>query len=136
MSEAKIKVKDVMRTELHMISGLAPVREAIVKLSDGDVGALVIERRHEEDEYGFVSVDNIAKRVIAPNRSIDRTNVYEIMDKPTLTVTPNMAVKYAIRLLSQLDQDRALVVDESGACGLVTLRDMVHSYAMPSETGS
>ena len=130
MSKTTVKVKDVMQTDLHMIGGLASVRDAIVEMRAHGISALIIERRHEEDEYGFISVDQIAKRVIAPNGSIDRTSVYEIMEKPTLTLNPHMALKYAVRLLARLDYKRALVVDEEGAKGLITLRDMVHSIAL------
>ncbi|MDQ2088771.1 CBS domain-containing protein [Marimonas arenosa] len=128
-----IKVEDVMQTELHMISGLASAREAVNRMKALGVSALIIERRHDGDEYGFVSVDKIAARVVAPNKSLDRTSVYEIMDKPTLTLNPHMAVKYAIRLLARLDHRRALVVDENGARGLVTLRDLIHCYATQAE---
>lgn len=129
MAESFIKVEDVMQCELQTISGLASVRDAIEQMRAANVTALVIERRHEGDEYGFLSVDKIAARVIALSRSLDRTSVYEVMEKPTLTLNPHMAVKYAIRHLAQLGQRRALVVDERGARGLVTLRDLILSYA-------
>lgn len=129
MEDKILKVEDVMQTSLRMISGLATVREAIVEMKERNVPALIIERRHEGDEYGFVSIDQIAARVIAENRPLDRTSVYEIMDKPTLTLNPHMAAKYAIRLLASLDHRRALVVDENGARGLVTLRDLVLCFA-------
>lgn len=129
MTEPIVKVEDVMQTAIHMISGLASVREAIAEMRGKGVTALVIERRHEGDEYGFVSVDKIAARVIASDRSLDRTSVYEIMDKPTLTLNPKMAVRYAIRLLARLGERRALVVDGQGAQGIVTLRDLVHRHA-------
>ena len=129
MSETTVKVEDVMQTSIHMISGLATVREAIVEMKNIGVSALIIERRHEGDEYGIVSVEQIASKVISPDRSIDRTSVYEIMDKPILTLSPHMAVKYAIRLLARLHSRRALVVDENGARGLVTLRELIHVHA-------
>lgn len=130
-----VKVEDIMQTNLHMISGLASAREAVNLMQGLGVSALIIERRHDGDEYGFVSVDKIAARVVAPGRSLDRTSVYQIMDKPTLTINPHMAVKYAIRLLARLDHRRALVVDENGARGLITLRDLIHSYAAGPEEG-
>lgn len=130
-----VRVEDVMQTTIHMIDGLATVRQAVVEMKARNVSALIIERRHEGDEYGVLSVDKIADRVIAPDRSLDRTSVYEVMDKPTLTLNPHMAVKYAIRLLARLGYHRALVVDENGARGLVTLRDLIHSYAIEGGTG-
>ena len=129
MSAGKKKVEDVMQKSIHLIDGLASVEAAVGLMREHNVSALVIERRHEGDEYGFISVDEIASRVIAENKSLARTSVYEVMDKPTLTLNPHMAVKYAIRLLANLGHRRALVVDEEGARGLVTLRDLVLCYA-------
>ena len=129
MPSGKKKVEDVMQTSIHLIDGLASVETAVGRMREHGVTALVIERRHEGDEYGFISVDKIAGRLIAENKSLARTSVYEVMDKPTLTLNPHMAVKYAIRLLARLGHRRALVVDEGGARGLVTLRDLVLCYA-------
>ncbi|MDU8929701.1 CBS domain-containing protein [Alisedimentitalea sp. MJ-SS2] len=129
MPDINMKVEDVMQTSIHMVSGLATVREAIVEMKQIGVSALIIERRDESDEYGIVSVEQIATKVIAQDRSVDRVSVYEIMDKPILTLNPHMAVKYAIRLLARFDSRRALVVDENGARGLVTLRELIHVHA-------
>ncbi|MCB1367978.1 MAG: CBS domain-containing protein [Rhodobacteraceae bacterium] len=118
-----------MQTTLHLIDGLVSVQEAVEAMNRHGISTLVIERRHDGDEYGFVTVNEIAARVVAVNRSLERTSVYEVMDKPTLTLNPAMNVKYAIRLLSQLGLRRALVAEENGLLGLVTLRDMVLSYA-------
>lgn len=129
MPEGAMKVEQVMQTDLHMISGVASVREAVQRMRDHRVTTLVIRRRDDADEYGLVTVEQIAARVVARNRSLDRVSVYEIMDKPALTLNPHMAVRYAIRLLARLDERRALVVDAEGARGLVTLRDLVLCYA-------
>ena len=135
MGSTVIKVGDVMTTELRKINGLASVREALDRMQASGTNSLVIERRHEGDEYAFVTVYDVAERVISANRSVERTSVYEIMDKPTLTLNPHMAVKYAIRLLARLDHRRALVVDENGARGLVTLRDLILCYAETPDNG-
>ncbi len=124
-----ITVADVMQRSIYYVSGLASIRDAIRLMQDHQVTALVIERRHDGDEFGFISVEKIASHVVAVNKSLDRTSVYEVMDKPTLSLNPHMAVKYAIRLLAQLDHRRALVVDQTGAQGLVTLRDLVLCFA-------
>ncbi|MBZ0130070.1 MAG: CBS domain-containing protein [Rhodobacteraceae bacterium] len=129
MGVSYVRVGDVMQTSLHLIDGLVSVQEAVEAMQRHGVSTLVIERRHDGDEYGFVTVNEIAERVVAVNRSLTRTSVYEVMDKPTLTLNPAMNVKYAIRLLSQLGLRRALVAEENGLLGLVTLRDMVLSYA-------
>jgi len=134
MDTGFVKVEDVMQKTFYVISGLATVMDAIEEMARHDVSSLVIERRHEGDEYGVVAITDIAARAVAENRSLKRTNVYEIMNKPTLTLDPKMNVKYAIRLLSQLEHRRALVCDKNGLVGFVSLRDMVLSYAETSAT--
>jgi signal-transduction protein with cAMP-binding, CBS, and nucleotidyltransferase domain len=97
------------------------------------VSSLVIERRNSGDEYGVVTVRDIAAKVIAKHRSVARRSVYEVMSKPALTVAADMNVKYAIRMLSRFAINRALVTRDDELVGLVTLRDMVLGYAGKTE---
>ncbi|HEY9080583.1 CBS domain-containing protein [Magnetovibrio sp.] len=127
MSEKSyVKVEDLMSTTIATIDATATVQEAVVRMRDAGVSSLVAERRDASDEYGLVVVSDIAKHVIAENRSPERVNVYEIMSKPVLTVPKDMNIRYAVRLLVQFGLSRGLVVDEHRApVGIVTLRDMV-----------
>jgi len=124
-----ITVADVMTPSPVVIDGLASVRDALNLMESNEVNALVIDRRHEGDEYGLISVSDIAKKVIDPNKSFDRSSVYEIMDKPVLTVSSTMEIKYAIRLLTKFSLSRALVTEIGQMVGFVTLRDMTVRYA-------
>ena len=121
-------VKDLMRPSPGMIDGLATVQEALDVMRQENVNALVIDRRHVGDEYGIVVLSDIAAKVIAENRSPERTNVYEVMSKPVVAVNANMDIKYAIRLLSRFDLSRALVTEHGKLVGLVSLREMVFRY--------
>lgn len=125
MKEHKhIKVRQVMSEPAHVIRGLDSVRTAIEIMRDNKVSSLVIDRRHEHDEYGIVTVREIAREVIAKNRAPERVSVYEIMHKPVISVDAGMEIKYALRLLSRYHLTRALVTEEGRMVGVVTLRDM------------
>lgn len=125
MSEQRfIRVGDVMTPSPRVIDRLATVREAIELMRHHHLSSLVIDRRYDGDEYGMVTVRDIAEKVIGPDRSIDRVSVYEIMAKPVLTVDEGMNIKYAIRLLTRFLRSRALVTRKGQMVGIVTLRDM------------
>lgn len=126
-------VHDVMSSSIHIIDRLATVSEAIDLMREHQVSSLVINRRHEGDEFGLVVVTDIAIKIIGAELSPGRTNVYEIMSKPVVTVDVNMDIKYAIRLLGRLSLSRALVTDQGELVGLVTMRDMVLRYLRPEE---
>ena len=131
MSENKIvRVSDLMVSGVRTIDGFATVNEAMTAMKQFGVSSLVVNRRHADDELGVVTVTDIAREVIATNRSPDRVNVYEIMSKPVLTVRSRMQARYAARLLVHFGVSRTLVVDEAGNPeGIVTLRDMVMGMA-------
>jgi predicted transcriptional regulator len=123
-----IKVRDVMSKHVDMIDGLATAQDAIEQMKDKSYGALIVKRRDETDEYGFVTVQDIARQVIEPNLSPERVSVYEIMEKPVLTIHGDMNIRYAIRLLDHVNQQRALVIDNHEAAGIITMMDMVMHY--------
>ncbi len=127
------KVREAMTASPRIIDGLATVREAIELMRECEVSSLVIDRRHEGDEYGVVSVHDIASKVIAVDRSAERTSVYEIMSKPAMTVDVDMDIKYAIRILTRFQLTRALVTEGGGLTGIVTLRDMAIRYTAEPE---
>ncbi len=136
MSETDFtRVREAMTPSPTVIDGLATVAEAIEVMRDKKISSLVIDRRHEGDEYGLLVVTDIAERVVAEDRAPERTNVYEVMTKPVLTVDCEMDIKYAIRLLAQFHISRALVTRDGTLAGLVTMRDMVLRYMAPGEEG-
>lgn len=119
-------VGDMMTPTVQSIERTATVHEAIELMREAGVSSLAVERRDEADEYGLLVVSDIAREVIAQNRSADRVNVYEIMSKPVITLPADMKIRYAVRLLVKFDLARALVVDPMRKpVGIITLRDMV-----------
>ena len=137
MSETSFtRVQEVMTPSPTVIDGLATVAEAIEVMRDKKISSLVIDRRHEGDEYGLLVVTDIAERVVAEDRAPERTNIYEVMTKPVLTVDCEMDIKYAIRLLARFGVSRALVTRDGTLAGLVTMRDMVLRYMAPEEAQS
>ena len=122
------RVRESMTALPRVIDGLATVREAIDLMREHEVSSLVIDRRHVGDEYGVVSVHDIASKVIAVDRPAERISVYEIMSKPAMTVDADMDIKYAIRILTRFQLTRALVTEQGDMVGIVTLREMTIRY--------
>ncbi|MHA7871483.1 MAG: CBS domain-containing protein [Hyphococcus sp.] len=126
-------VRDVMTKSPIVIDGLATVSQAVELMRQHNVSSIIIDKRDASDEYGMVVVRDIAEKIVGANRSADRVNIYEIMDKPVLTLDVGMNVKYAVRLLFRYGLTRALVLDKGKVCGIVTLRDLVlRSIPAPS----
>ncbi|RMG92034.1 MAG: CBS domain-containing protein [Zetaproteobacteria bacterium] len=121
-----IRVRDVMKHEYDLVEGTATVREALEQMRHVETKCLIVNKRHAHDEYGIVVIADIARKVLAQNRSPDRVSIYEVMTKPAVTVHPDMDIRYASSLFGRLDLSRAPVVDPSGeVIGIVSFTDMV-----------
>jgi len=126
MSELKvIRVSEVMKTHFDMIDGKVTVADALMRMKHVETKTLIVDKRHDDDEFGIVLLADIAKCVLAVDRSPDRVNVYEIMTKPVITVRPGMDIRYCARLFDRLGLSRAPVLEHGKVVGIVSFTDMV-----------
>ena len=120
-----IRVRDVMKKDFDMIDGRMTVMDALRTMKHVETKSLIVDKRHDNDEYGMVLISDIAKKVLAKDRSPDRINVYEIMTKPLLTVNPDMDIRYCARYFEKFDLSRAPVVENRKVIGIISFTDMV-----------
>lgn len=120
-----IRVKDVMKTDFGTIDGIATVDEALKKMKSLKTAVLVVNKRHEDDEYGLITSGDIARCVLAKDRAPDRVNVYEIMSKPVISVHPDMDIRYCSRLFANYNLVRVPVIDNRIVVGIVSPNSLV-----------
>ena len=120
-----IRVRDVMKKDFDMIDGRVTVMDALRTMKHVETKSVIVDKRHDNDEYGMVLISDIAKKVLAKDRSPDRINVYEIMTKPLLTVDPDMDIRYCARFFEKFDLSRAPVVENRKVIGIISYTDMV-----------
>ena len=123
----KKKVRDIMQRDVATIDGIATVREALQRMRDRHIKSLVVNRRHRDDAYGIITLYDIVNKVVTQGRRLEMTNVYEVMNKPLITVSQGLAVKYAARLMSQFDVKRAVIIEHGELIGIVSMQDIVYS---------
>ena len=126
MSDRKIvRVRDVMKTEFDMVDGMTTVQEALGRMKHVDTKCLIVDKRHVDDEYGIVLISDIAKEVLAKDKSPERVNVYEVMSKPVICVDAAMDIRYCARLFDKFGLSRSPVIEGGKVIGIVSFTDMV-----------
>jgi len=119
-------VRDVMKENYDIVDGVATVRQALEVMRFVETKCLVVDKRHERDEYGIVLLSDIAREVLAAKRSPDRVSIYEVMSKPAITVHPEMDIRYASALFARFHISRSPVVNGDGMIvGIISHTDMV-----------
>lgn len=124
-SKPVVRVRDVMRSEFDLIDGINTVAEALKNSKHPEAKCFIVNLRHENDEYGIVLLSDIAKNVLAKNKSPERVNVYEIMSKPVISVDPDMDIRYCSRLFENFGINRAPVLENKHVVGVVGYTDIV-----------
>jgi CBS domain-containing protein len=120
-----IRVRDVMKSEFITIDGVATVQEALRSMKSHMTSVLVVNKRHQNDEYGMITAGDIARNVLARDRAPDRVNVYEVMAKPVISVSPDMDIRYCSKLFARYDLGRAPVIDSGEVIGTVSPNALV-----------
>ena len=98
---------------------------ALQKMRHLENKCLIVPKRDEEDEIGMLLISDIARLVLAKDRSPLRVNVYEVMAKPVISVHPDMDIRHCAKLLTRFDLSRAPVVDDGEVVGIVSFTDLV-----------
>lgn len=120
-----IRAKDVMRKGLVTIDGMATAREAAALMRSENISLLMVNKRHQDDAWGTVVVQDFVKGVIVPGRSPEDVNVYEIMTKPVITIPAEMDIRYVARLMFNAGIRRAPVEENRELIGMISLAALI-----------
>jgi predicted transcriptional regulator len=127
-----VRVRDVMKESVDIVDGLITVADALRRMKHVNNLALIVDKRHPDDEYGIVLLADIARQVLALDKSPERVNVYKIMSKPVLGVPPDMDIRYCARMFDKFGLSLAPVIDQGKVVGLVSYSGLVLKGMVPS----
>lgn len=122
---AIIRVRDVMKTDFITIDGSATIKDALIKMKVNKSSVLIVNKRHDDDENGLMTAGDIARHVLAKDKSPERVNVYEIMTKPVICVHPDMDIRYCSRLFAKYNLVRAPVLEGKEVIGTISPNALV-----------
>ncbi len=120
-----VRVKEVMNPGVDLVDGMDTVADVLKNAKHPETKCFIVDTRHENDEYGIVLLSDIAKQVLAKNKSPERVNIYEIMSKPVVCVDPEMDIRYCARLFENFGLSRTPVVENLKVIGVVGYTDIV-----------
>lgn len=134
MSERRItRVRSVMQTKYVVVDGQTTVARALHAMKEASATSLVVEKQHVDDEYGIVLLGDIAKKVIAKDKSIERVSIYEIMSKPVISVAPEMDIRFCARLFERFGLSVAPVIENGTVIGMINYGSMVFGALIDGE---
>ncbi|BFI96960.1 MAG: CBS domain-containing protein [Rhodanobacter sp.] len=108
---------------IHAIAPDAPVLDAIKRMAEHRIGALLVMRG--DQLLGVVSERDYARKVILQGRSSSQATVGEIMRTDPLTVGPSTDVLDCMRLCTDSRVRHLPVIDDGKVVGVISIGDLV-----------
>lgn len=120
-------VKEIMtpKEKLIVASPLATVREALKLMKTHNVRSVIVEKSSPDGAYGIVTFKNILQTIVAEDGDIDLLNVYDIANTPALSVSGELNLKYASKMMVNSSIKRLLVIDNNDLKGVLTMTDII-----------
>ena len=120
-------VENVMtpQEKLVIISPMSTVREALSLMKSHKVRSVIVNKSTGDGAYGLVTFKNILQSIVAEDGDIDLLNVYDIASTPAFSVSAQLDVKYAARMMVQNSIKRLLVLDNNELQGILTMTDII-----------
>ena len=120
-----IRARDIMHKGIVSIDGMATASEAVAIMRSENVPSLLVKKRHKDDAWGILVIQDLVAGVIVAGRSPAEVNVYEIMTKPVITVPADMDIRYVARLIYRAGIRRAPVEEGGEIVGIISLSSLV-----------
>jgi CBS domain-containing protein len=120
-------LESVLRFKDRRVWSIAPaatVYEAIARMSEKSIGALVV--LSEGRLAGIISERDYARKVILLDRSSKETQVWEIMTDRVITASPNDTVEGCMRSMTDNRIRHLPVLDGDEVIGVVSIGDLVN----------
>jgi CBS domain-containing protein len=126
-----MKLRDAVRrilaekgSDVHAITPYSTVFDALKKLAERDIGALLV--MDGDELVGVLSERDYARKVFLTGRASIDTLVHEIMSAPAMTVAPATTVDECMQLMTSSRCRHLPVVEDGKVVGVVSIGDLVN----------
>jgi len=120
-------VKDIMTKKevLAVLPQMATVRDALKTMRERKIKSIIMDKSNPNGAYGLLTFKNILQAIVAEDGDIDLLNVYDIASSPAVSVSRDLDIKYAAKLMVNNSIKRVLVIDNNELYGIVTMSDII-----------
>jgi IMP dehydrogenase len=131
MADVVKDLLEIKNKEVWTIEPGASVYNAIAKMADKQIGALVITEGNKV--VGIITERDYARKVILQDKSSKNTAVREIMTERVIYVQPNQKIEECMALMTEKRIRHLPVLDGDKLIGMVSIGDVVRGLISEKE---
>jgi CBS domain-containing protein len=121
-----MNVIDIMKENVVEIERNATALDAMRIMIENDIGSLLVDG---ENKFGIITRKDIVNKVIAYGKDLREVKVGEILNEPILTISSDLSVKEAARLMAKTNVRRFPVMEDGKLIGLISNSDILRSVS-------
>lgn len=121
-------VKDILNaknSKIESIASKSTVYEALEKMSEKDIGALVVI--DNKKVVGIISERDYARKIILLGKTSKQTLVKDVMSSDLFSVTPDTSVEDAMVLMTGKHVRHLPVFEKNKIVGVISIGDVLKS---------
>jgi CBS domain-containing protein len=121
-------VRDILNaksSKIETISPKATVYEALAKMSEKEIGALVV--MENKKVVGIISERDYARKIILQGKTSKKALVKEAMSSQLFSVTPDTSVEDAMVLMTGKHVRHLPVFEKNKFVGIISIGDVMKS---------
>jgi CBS domain-containing protein len=115
------KIREVMRTDLHIVSPTATVSEAVSLMAQLRIGSALVM---EDGKLIGIFTERDTVRAISHSHDAPRHEVSSWMTRDPMTVGPNEETEAALRTMLQHGFRHLPVMEKGEVIGMISMRDL------------
>ena len=120
MDADKIRVKDLMKTDVKTVHKDVTLLTAIKIMRDFSVSSLIIEPESDGDAFGIITRKDVVEAIVMNPVGGTSLLVDDVMTKPAITVNTGLSISNCHQMMRMVGVRRLPVVDGTKLIGILS----------------
>jgi CBS domain-containing protein len=119
-------VEDILMSkgpDIIVASPLTTVYEAVVMMSEANVGAVMVTNQNEV--CGIFTERDLLRRIVVPGRDPNQVELHEVMTFPVRSVSLHTDVRQCGEIFTREHLRHLAVIENDALLGMISLRDVL-----------
>jgi CBS domain-containing protein len=127
-----MKIRELMKKDVTLVSPDSTVREAALKMKEHDIGVLPV--CGNDKLVGLVTDRDLVIRAVAENRECLQTQIKDVMTSPIIYCFEDQDAEEIARIMEVKQIRRLVVLDRNKRLvGIVSVDDLARNQALAGE---
>lgn len=118
----------IKRQNIELIDGTCTVADVIAKMTDRNVGSVIVKRRSSNEPYGIITRQDVLFKVVAMGIDPREIKAMEIMSSPVVILNNiDLDVKYAAKAMANAGVTNLVIFDGGDVYGFLSSTDIINA---------